>query len=199
LRAPRAALLVVGDDQRVLVEHRALEARVRTHVLAHLLAQVAGVAVGGEAIEEHPERLPGAERQRQRLVRQRADRREEAHEGEAGPQRERHPQDLLGALAQQLVGVPRPAVQLETRRAIALGAALHPQEGLGPHGLRAGVTAPQPPAHRREEEQRQGGDDQQPGEEDKILRPEHQAEDEELARRQVEQHGLAAVPFEPRE
>src|SRR5262249_47883608 len=70
------AFLVVGDDQRVLVEHGALEARVGTHVLAYLLAQVAGVSIGGEAVEEHPEGFPGSERQRQHLVRQHADRRE---------------------------------------------------------------------------------------------------------------------------
>ena len=51
---------VVADDQRVLVEHRALEARVRAHVLADLLAHEAGVAVGGEAVEQHPEPLPRA-------------------------------------------------------------------------------------------------------------------------------------------
>ena len=63
-RAARlAALRVVADDQRVAVEHRALEARVRAHVLADLLAHVAGVAVGGEAVEQDPERLPRAERE----------------------------------------------------------------------------------------------------------------------------------------
>src|SRR6185436_12100477 len=53
-----AAGRVVADDQRVLVEHRALEAGVGAHVLAHLLAHPAGVAVGGEAIEGNPEALP---------------------------------------------------------------------------------------------------------------------------------------------
>ena len=51
---------VVADDQRVAVEHRALEARVGAHVLADLLAQEAGVAVGGEAVEQHPEHFPRA-------------------------------------------------------------------------------------------------------------------------------------------
>ena len=37
------------------------------------------------------------------------------------------------------------------------------------------------------------------GEEDEILRPEHQPEDVELARRQVEQHRLPAVPVQPRQ
>ena len=104
------------------------------------------------------------------------------------------PQDVLGALAQQLVRAPRRRVELHARAAVALGPALHPQEDLGPHRLRTGVAAPQAAGDRGEEEQRQRGDDQQPGEEDEILRPEHQAEDVELARRQVEQHRLAAVP-----
>jgi hypothetical protein len=95
--------------------------------------------------------------------------------------------------------IPRAAIELEARAAVTLGHALHPQEGLGPHRLRAGVPAPQPPGDRGEEEQRQRRDDQQPGQEDEILRPEHQVEDEELARRQVEQHGLPAVPVDPRE
>ncbi len=70
-RAARLApLLVVGDHQRVAVEHGALEARVRAHVLAHLLAQNARVAVGGEAVEEDPEGLPGTERQRHHLTRE---------------------------------------------------------------------------------------------------------------------------------
>src|SRR5208282_5271111 len=56
-----AALAVVGDHQRVRVEHHALEARIRAHVLAHLLAHEAGVAIGREAVEEDPERLPRAE------------------------------------------------------------------------------------------------------------------------------------------
>src|SRR5690606_42149117 len=60
-RAARlAALGGVGDDQRVLVEHRALEARVGAHVLADLLAHEARVAPRREAREEHLEGLPRA-------------------------------------------------------------------------------------------------------------------------------------------
>jgi len=57
--AARAARLtarrIVGDDQAVAVEHHALEARVRTHELAHLLAQKSGVTVGGQRIQTDPE------------------------------------------------------------------------------------------------------------------------------------------------
>src|SRR4029453_10434848 len=51
-RAARlATFLIVGDDQRIGIEHHALEAGVRAHVLAHLLAHPTGVAVGGETVE----------------------------------------------------------------------------------------------------------------------------------------------------
>ncbi len=62
--APFAARLapfgVVGDDERVLVDHHRLKAGIRAHVLADLLAHEPGVAIGGEAVEQNPERLPGA-------------------------------------------------------------------------------------------------------------------------------------------
>ena len=65
-----AALTVVGDDQRVGVEHHALEAGVGAHVLAHLLAHPAGVAVGREAVEQDPERLPGPQSRALNISRQ---------------------------------------------------------------------------------------------------------------------------------
>ena len=62
LAAARAARLaaqrVVGDDQRIGVEHHALKSGVRTHVLADLLAQITGIAVRRACIEQYPERLP---------------------------------------------------------------------------------------------------------------------------------------------
>ena len=50
--------------ERVLVEHRALESCIRTHVLADLLTHVAGIAVSGEAVEQTPEQCPAANVQR---------------------------------------------------------------------------------------------------------------------------------------
>ena len=47
------------------------------------------------------------------------------------------------------------------------------------------------------EEQRQGGDNQQPGKIEEILRPERQAEDVELASRQIQQDGLVTIPGQP--
>src|SRR5690606_12839920 len=97
-----AARDIVADDQRVAIEHRALEARVRTHVLADLLAQDAGIAVRGKAVEQGPEDLPAAGSAGKQRGAQLADRGEEADEGEAGPQRERDPHELLGRLAREL-------------------------------------------------------------------------------------------------
>src|SRR5690606_18451895 len=91
-----AARHVVADDQGVAIEHRALEARIRAHVFAYLLAQVAGIAVGGEAIEKDPESFPAADRALHEVAAKLADWREEADESEAGPQREADPCQLLG-------------------------------------------------------------------------------------------------------
>ena len=96
------AFLVIGNNQRVLVEHGALEARIGTHVLADLLAHVAGIAVGREAVKQTPEQRPAADVQREDVDAELAYRREIADEREAGPHRERNPQELLGGLLAQL-------------------------------------------------------------------------------------------------
>ncbi len=193
-----AALRDVGDDQRVLVEHRALEARVGAHVQAYLLAHPAGVAVGGKAVEIDPEIFPGAEIECQHTLAQVGDRCEIAHEGEAGPQREHDPQQMLGGLDAELAGIHRLRIELFLLHAVALDLALDPQEHLGPYRLRTGVAAPDAPEQRGHEEQGESGDDQQGCQVDEVLRPQRDEEDVELARRQVEQQGLVTVPAQPR-
>ena len=94
---------VVGNDQRVLIEHRALEARVRTHVLADLFAHEAGIAVGGKASTARSRTAPSRPASRTAAARQAANRHEVADERHAGQDRERPPQELLAALAQQLL------------------------------------------------------------------------------------------------
>src|SRR5262245_30751654 len=133
----------------MLVEHRALEARVRAHVFAYLLAQVAGVAVGREGVEAHPEGFPATERGVRHFCRERSDRREVADERVAGVQREGDPQQLLRALAHELVAIPRPLVELLPLQPVAFGEALDPDERLRPDALRTGVAAPQPARERR--------------------------------------------------
>ena len=192
-----AAHCVVGDDQGVPVEHRALESRIGTHVLAHLLAQETCVAPCGQCIEQHPELLPATPLKR-RAGRQLRDRAEKTDEGESRPQREYQPQEMFRALAQDLLAVPRSCIELHPAAAVAFGPSLHPQEYFRPDRLRTGVPAPYPAGQRSEEEQGHARDNQQHRQEDEILRPEIQPEDVELARRQVEQHGLPSIPAQPR-
>ena len=158
-RAARlAARRVVADDQRVLVEHRALEARVGAHVLADLLAHEAGVAVGGEAVEQDPERSPTGPSAKRAATSAPsvADRREVADEGEAGPQRRARSRPRACRLAAASLSRDHGArVELHARAAVAFDLALDPQEDLGVDGLRAGVAAPQAPGDRGEQEQRQ--------------------------------------------
>mmetsp|Transcript_61804 Transcript_61804/g.146224 ORF Transcript_61804/g.146224 Transcript_61804/m.146224 type:complete len:709 (-) Transcript_61804:2222-4348(-) len=188
---------VVADDQRVAVEHRALEARIGAHVFADLLAHIAGVAIGGKAVEQHPEALPGAQAQRHHLAAQAVDGREVADEGEPGPQPDRDPDRLLAGLAPELVEGPGRLVQPQPRIAVALEPVLHAHEDLGVDRLRAGVAAPQPTRDRREQEQRIGRDHQQGRQVDEVLRVEHQAENVETPRAQVEEHGLTFAPGQP--
>ena len=104
LRAPRGSprFRVVGDDQRVRVEHHALEAGVGAHVLAHLLAHEAGHQVGEAAVEEDPEGFPGAEIAGADVVDQFIDRREVADQRKAGPQREQPQSRCLVPLMRNL-------------------------------------------------------------------------------------------------
>ncbi len=81
--------------------------------------------------------------------------------------------------------------------AVALDLVLDPHEHLGIDRLRAGVAAEQSAGDRGDEEQRVGGDNEQGGQVDHVLRPEHGAENVELALDEVEQDGLPAVPFQP--
>ncbi|MCY1500230.1 hypothetical protein D9M68_342690 [compost metagenome] len=188
---------VVGDDQRVLVEHHALEARVGAHVQAHLLAQPAGVEVGGEGEEAQPEGAAGAEVEGQQVARQFADRREVADEGQRSEQAHRQPQAVLGDAAQRLLQRPGRGVELDALVALALGELLDAHEHPGPHALRAAVAAPHAAGEHGDEEQAEGADDQERREQDEILRPEGRAEDVELPRAEVPEHRLATVPVQP--
>src|SRR5690606_8806354 len=201
LAGPPAAFFtaheVVGDHEGVAVHHDALEPSVGTHVLAHGLAHEAGVAPGGEGVEQQPEPLPGTQRQGDELAAQLADGGKLADERLARPERDDDPEEMLGGLDAQLPGRPGLFVQADAGQAVAFDLALDPHEDFGVDGLGTGVAAEQPPGHGREQEQGKGGDQQQDGQVDDVLRPEDHAEDIELAFQQVEQHGLAAMPFDP--
>src|SRR5450830_2102705 len=188
---------VVGDDQGILVEHHALEARIGAHVDAHLFAQPAGVAVGGEGEEADPEVRPAIGLAGEEVKHQFADRREVADEGHAGDKTDQQPQRVLAEFAQELVGAHRRIVQLDALVAVAFGDLFAPHEDPRPHALRAGIPAPDTPGVHRDEEQAKGRDDQDAREEDEVLGPEGCTENKELTFRQVPPHGLVAAPVQP--
>src|SRR5664279_6508751 len=101
------------------------------HVLADLLAQVAGVAVGGQAVEEDPEGLPRPEAEAEHFGAERSRRREVGDQGESGPQADGQPHDLLAAALGDLAQRPRGGVELDAGLSIALEAPFDPHEDLG--------------------------------------------------------------------
>src|SRR5690606_21923684 len=173
------AYIVVRDHEGVLVNHHALEACVGAHVLAHLLAHEARVTPGGESVEEHPEPLPETQGARKHTNEEFANGRKVTNEGEAGPQGDHDPEDVLGRLDAQLAKAPGCLIKTDAGEAIAFDLALDPHEDFGIDSLRACITAEQPPREGGEEKQRKGGQHQQDGEIDDVLRPKHHAEDVE--------------------
>ena len=112
-RAARlAAVVAIGDVERVFIGQRRLDARPRAHIEADLLAHVAGERIrrDGENADQDvgdERRLPGGE-----IVHQRRRVGEIEHPGAAGPPRDHQPDEMLGALARP--GFKRP---LARRRA----------------------------------------------------------------------------------
>ena len=192
-----AAAGVIGDNQRVLVEHHALEARVRAHVFAYLFAQEPSHAIGREGVEEDPEGLPGAEVEGDKVVDLGVDGCEVASKREAGPQGDGKPEDVFAGLDAQLARAHRLPVELDAGVTLAFDLLLYPHEDFRVDGLWTGITTEQATADCGKEEQGVGRDDQQDCEIDHVLWPEDQAENIELAFDQIEQNCLAAVPRQP--
>ncbi|MCY1425565.1 hypothetical protein D9M71_413550 [compost metagenome] len=189
--------VVVGDGQGVLVEHHALEARIRTHVHAHRFAQPTGVDVGGAGEEQHPEQADTTEFKAQQLTGQRADRGEIPDKGQTSQQADGQPQGVLGRAPHEFVQAPGRGSELDALVALAFGNLFAPHENPGPAALRAGVATPHAPGEHSDGKQAEGADDQQGREQDEILRPEGRSKNVELAFGQVPEHGLATAPVQP--
>jgi hypothetical protein len=104
---------------------------------------------------------------------------------------------VLGALDGQLARRPRRGIELDALRPLALDDFLEPEEDFRVDGLRAGIAAPQAAGDGGEQEQGQRADDHQQHEVDRVLRPQHQVEEVELACVDVEQDGLPVAPRQP--
>src|SRR5690606_30798960 len=192
-----AAARIVGDDQGVLVEHHALEAGVGAHVDTHLLAQEAGIAIGGEGEEADPEQRPAADLEGEQVRHQVADRGEVADEGNADAQGNPQPDGVLGQLASEFASAHWRLVELHALVAITFGDLFRPHEYPSENALWAGVAAPYASSENSDEEQAEGADDQHRGKQNEVLRPEGCAENVKLSFRKVPPDGLTTVPVEP--
>ena len=67
---------IIGNDQTVLIKHRALKARIRTHVFTDLLTHPTRIAIRRKGVEQDPEPFPRAQRQRRDFIRQHRNRSE---------------------------------------------------------------------------------------------------------------------------
>ena len=164
-----AACRVVGNNQRVAVEHGALEAGIGAHVFAHLLAQDVGKQPGGAAVERGGnQRRAGNGRpvEREDVRYQRADGAEPAGEGDARPGANQENQQVFGGLDADFGEVPRRFIELEPLVAVAFHQVVDPQHDFGIDRLRAGIAAPQAPGDGGPPKQAEGREQQQAGEVD---------------------------------
>ena len=106
------AIFIVGNQQRVLVEHNALETRIRAHVNTNLFTQPAGITVGGKTIKQDPEDAPGADIADHDVTKKRVYRCKPAHESEAGEQREQQPGSMLATGTHNAFTIPWTFVEL---------------------------------------------------------------------------------------
>src|SRR5690606_21795390 len=101
-----ATFVVIRDDECVVIDHHALEARVRAHVFANCFTHEAGVAPRGKGVEQHPEPLPGPKRQGEHASTQLTDGSKIANKCEASPERDEHPNRVLRSFQAQLARIP---------------------------------------------------------------------------------------------
>ena len=204
MRAARlAAPCPIGNQERVAIDHAALDARPWAHIDADLLAGDATQHIGGGG-EDADEDISDHRRvERDELARERGRVGEIEHPGAAGRHRDQQPGHMRGALSPQRLERPRRLVETHALIAVALEEALDRNHQVGPHRLRTGITAPHAPGDRGDQEQAKRRKHQQAGDVVEFLRPNLEEEEKEPPRGKVDQHGLVwqirtPVPANPR-
>ena len=203
-RARLAAPVLVGDEERVLVEHGALDARPGAHVGAHLLAHEAGEDEGGGGQDADGDVGDRRRLQREEVAQQRRRVGEVEDPGAAGRDRDDAARSQAAAALARSFERPGRLVEPHAGVAVALDEALDADEEIGPHCLRAGIAAPGPADDATSPGTApSAGHDQQAGDVVELLRPDLDEEEVEAAVGEVDEHRLvrrvrAAVPAEPR-
>jgi hypothetical protein len=191
LAARLAAARVVGDHERVGVEHHALEASVGAQVLAERLPHQAEVEVGQRARRAEEAELHAAGLALRELAQELERRREVREQVEADHERHGDP-DAVRDDDAQLRDVLRRARALP-----ALNAPRDAREEIGEHRLRTCPAAPHAAGDRGHEEQRQREPDRDQPQQEQLLREDHAPEHVEAAARDVEAQQRLAADLEP--
>ncbi len=192
---------IIGNDQGVVIEHGALEPGIGTHVGADLLARQSGHDEGSGGQEERGE-IGGVGRLAGQHFHHQHRRIGPVHgESQAGPEGDQQPQAIGGPFLDQLLSIPGLAVQPHPRRPLALHPVLDHDVQIGPQGLEAKITAPDPTGETRHEKQQDRRDHQDTGQPEEILHLDGQTENIEMPARQVVQHRLVGrvgpIPAQP--
>jgi len=197
-----AAIFLVADEERFLVEHRALDARPGAHIDADLFARDAAKEIGRQG-EEADEEIGGRRRvEGQELARQRRRVGKIEDPGAARRQRDQNPGQVLSRLARQLAHAPGRLVEADAFGAVAFEEAFDMDEEVGPDRLRAGITAPDAAGDARHEKEAESRENEEARDVVEFLRPDFEEEEIETPRGKIEQHRLVGkvrspVPAQP--
>ncbi|MFM2271271.1 MAG: hypothetical protein RL702_336 [Pseudomonadota bacterium] len=198
-----AAPVLVGDDQRLLIQHRGLDARPGAHIDAHLLAHEAAQQEGGGG--QHADRGIGhARRLAAPEFAGQGRRVGEIHDPRAaGPEADDQVDRPLDPPLEDLFRPPGRGIEPHLGVAVAIDQPIDVLEQVGPDGLRAGIAAPGPPDRAGDHEQADARHDQHPGHEVEFVRPDLDPEHIEPAVGHIDQHRLVrcigtAIPADPR-
>jgi hypothetical protein len=158
-----AAVVTIGDVERVFVGERRLNAWPRAHVDADLLAHPSGERIGREG-QEADEHIGDERRLKRREVFDQRRRVGEVQDpGAAGPPGDHQPEEMLGAGACNALDRPALTIALQMLAPVAFGPAFDGLEQIGPDRLRAKVAAPQPAGDGVHQEQRHRRQNEQAG------------------------------------
>ena len=197
-RARFAALGVVPDDQRLLVEQHGLQPAVRTRHDAGLLAKVRKVEHHQRRhAHDHREPTDVVERRVEHPVGEPVRAHEVGQEHVREPERDRRVDHPL----EHALGVD---AALRVELVLLCGRALEPALDRAEHELqvdrlRAPPAAPHPAEQRRDQEHGQHDGQPEQHQQEPVARPEHAAEHRKLARDQIEQQRGPAVDPDERE
>src|SRR5690606_13333176 len=197
-----AAPVVISDGQRVLVEHRALDARPGAHIGADLFAHETVKDVGrgrenGDGGVGNDGSVAG-----DKVAKQGRSVGEVEDPGATGQQADHKPNRVNADAPGDLASRPGGGVELDSRVAVAFDETFNGEEEIDPDRLRAGVAAPGAAHRRGDQEEPDAGHDKEAGNIDELLRPDLDEEEIEAAVRKVHQNGLIrrvgpAIPADP--